>query len=111
MGVSALLVLPFQESGFCAQCYHGALELSWHTLGVLGQELVFLCFSSAQGTDAVPEAGQGFGGAARRGSASPEPAHGSVSTDSPCSASSQGEEMDSAAYPGHLFKSRFFWHP
>lgn len=36
---------------------------------------------------------------------------GTVSTDRPCSVGSQGEEMDFAAYPGHLLEPRFFWYP
>lgn len=74
-GLSAPLVLLFQESGFCAQCYHGALKLSWHTLGILVQKLFFLCFSSTQGTAALPGAWQSSHTAAWRGSASPEWAH------------------------------------
>lgn len=41
-------MLRFQESGFCAPWYRGALKLSWRTLGILVQKLVFLCFSSTQ---------------------------------------------------------------
>lgn len=48
-GVSAPLVLLFQESGFCAPWYHSALKLSWHALGIWVQKLVFLCLSSTQG--------------------------------------------------------------
>lgn len=43
-----LLRLCFQESGFCAPWYRGALKLSCRTLGILVQKLVFLCFSSTQ---------------------------------------------------------------
>lgn len=98
---------------FCARWYHGALKLSWRTLGILVQNLCLLCFSSTQGPAALPGAWQGFHAAAWRGRGSPEraAAAGAVSTDRPCSVSSQREEMDFAAYPGHLFKSRLFWHP
>lgn len=66
-----------------------ALKFSWHTLGILVQKLVFLCFSSTQGTDALPGAWQTL--TLQRGGAVPvrsEPAApGSVSTDRPCSVS------------------------
>lgn len=90
-----------------------SLEVILAYPGYFGTEAGFSVLQQHSGTDALPEAWQGFHAAAWRGSASLEraAAPGAVSTDRPCSVSSQREEMDFAAHPGHLFKSRFFWHP
>lgn len=100
------------NGGFCSVCAslpRVRLLCPWSYLGLLWvfwDRSWFFCAPVAPRVLMLgPERGKAFLG--QRGGQ----CQGAASTARPCSVSSQGEEMDSAAYPGHLFKSRFFWHP
>lgn len=111
------LFLASQSAVSGCLLHHGALKSFHCALGVLGQKLHFICFCSTRGTNTAQSAGEA-----------------SVVLLQPCRAAStcnvclqevwgprgsrsvgtqwgHVEKQGFAAYPGHLFKPRLFWHP